>query len=141
MPDVEVPAAEALAAAHVLALEGLLEEESGAMPHQRAEQKWALVGKRAELERVTLPVEKLEEYAGTFGERRVWVEDGELRYRLEGRDVERLIPMIPDWFEFDTKELYYVRVRFERNEAGAVRALVVCYDNGREDAFGRTDPA
>ena len=69
------------------------------------------------------------------------MENGALHYQLEGKDVQRLTPMIPDWFEFESKELYYVRLRFERDEAGAIGQLVVCYDNGRENTFARTGPA
>lgn len=138
-PDVEVAAADALATAHAMALERLLEQKADALPQQTAERSWALVGRRAELERATPSEEKLLEYAGTFGERSAWVESGALHYRREGRDEQRLVPMIPDWFEFESEELYYVRLRFERDEAGSVRRLVICYDNGKEEAFTVTD--
>jgi hypothetical protein len=138
-PDIRVPAADALATAHLLALEHLLGREADAMPHQTAERKWTLTGKRAELERAAPSGAELEEYAGTFDKRKTWVEDDVLRYQLAGGDVRRLVPMIPDWFEFESKELYYARLRFERNADGTVERLVMCYDNGREDAFARTN--
>jgi hypothetical protein len=138
-PDVEVPAAEALATAHVMALEALLEQAADAPAYQTAERKWALVDKRAELEQATPSEAELREYTGTFGERRTWVRDGVLRYRRAGQDEQRLIPMIPDWFEFESAELYYVRLRFDRDEAGAVRRLVLCYDNGKEETFAPTN--
>jgi hypothetical protein len=138
-PDVEVPAADALATAHVRALEALLEQAADAPPNQMAERKWALVGKRAELERATPSDAELQEYTGTFGERQTWSEDGVLRYRRAGKDEQRLVPMIPDWFEFESAELYYVRLHFDRDESGAVRHLVLCYDNGKEETFAPTN--
>jgi hypothetical protein len=97
------------------------------------------VGKRAELERATPSEAELREYTGTFGERRTWIEDGVLRYRRAGKDEQRLVPMIPDWFEFESEELYYVRLRFDRDETGAISRLVLCYDNGKEDTFAPTN--
>jgi len=138
-PDVEVPAAEALATAHVMALEALLEQAADAPAYQTAERKWALVGKRAELEQATPSEAELREYTGTFGERRTWVGDGVLHYWRAGQDEQHLVPMIPDWFEFESAELYYVRLRFDRDEAGAVRRLVLCYDNGKEETFAPTN--
>ena len=138
-PDVEGPATSALVTAHVMALEALLERAADAPAYQTAERKWALVGKRAELEQATPSDAELREYTGTFGERRTWVGDGVLRYRRAGQDEQRLVPMIPGWFEFESKELYYVRLRFDRDEAGAVRQLVLCYDTGKEETFTPTN--
>jgi C-terminal processing protease CtpA/Prc len=138
-PDVEVPAAEAPATAHVMALEALLEQAADAPAYQTAERKWALVDKRAELEQATPSEAELREYTGTFGERRTWVGDGVLHYRRAGQDEQRLVPMIPDWFEFESAELYYVRLRFDRDEAGAVRRLVLRYDDGKEETFAPTN--
>lgn len=137
-PDVEVPAAEALATAHVLALEALLKRTTDAPAYQTAERQWALVDRRAELKQATPSEAELREYTGTFGERRTWVEDGVLHYRRAQQDEQRLVPMIPDWFEFESAESYYVRLRFDRDEAGAIRQLVLCYDNGKEEAFAST---
>lgn len=138
-PDVEVPAAEALATAHVMALEALLARAVDAPAYQTAERKWALVDKRAELEPAIPSEAELREFTGSFGERRTWIEDGILHYRRAGQAEQRLVPMIPDWFEFESAELYYVRLRFDRDEAGAICQLVLCYDNGKEEAFAPTN--
>jgi hypothetical protein len=121
-----------------MALEALLGQAADAPPNQMAERKWALVGKRAELERATPSEAELREYTGTFGERGTWVENGALHYRRAGQDGRRLVPMVPDWFEFESAELYYVRLRFDRDKSGAVRHLVLCYDNGKEETFAPT---
>jgi hypothetical protein len=95
------------------------------------------LGKRAELDRYAPSKSELSDYAGTFGERKTWVEGDVLHYQRAEREIQRLVPMIADWFEFESKELYYVRLHFERDESGAVRQLVVSYDTGREDEFAR----
>ena len=54
-----------------------------------------------------------------------------LYYQREGRPKYRMIPMANDLFRFD--EIYYFRLKVEKDDNGDPTALVGLYDNGRSD--------
>lgn len=123
-PDASAPAAKALAAAQKLALENLL--ASGA-PENRPQYEWALAAIEAQLKPVTVAPETLAAYAGQYGDRRVWVENGGLKYQREGRDALDLTPLAPDLFAMSNDER--VRIRF-RLAGGAVVGFAMLFDDG-----------
>jgi hypothetical protein len=134
IPDLAVPADDALTVAQVEILETLLEEETD--PSARRGVEWALRGLRARLHPVTLTGEELEEFTGTYGPRRIYLQDGVLHYQREGRASYPLRPMGDD--VFGVGDLEYFRLRFVRDGQGRVDRVLGLYDSGREDENLRT---
>jgi hypothetical protein len=133
-PDVEVPADQALDTAHLMALEkrlGAVEEED-----RRFAITWAIDGLRAKLEPVELDEAVLSGYAGTYGERRVWLEDGALYYRRSGPRY-RLVPLSDRLFALEGLDRF--RIEFVPGDGGTARELVGHYDNGMTDRSARTE--
>jgi hypothetical protein len=56
-------------------------------------------------------------YAGTFGERKVWLEDGRLAFQREGGPKFRLVPIGPNAFAFEEDALARVEYRIAGNSA------------------------
>jgi hypothetical protein len=133
-PHIAVPAAQALDAAHADALRKLLEK--AADPRDAAPYRWALAEVEARLTPYELPAGKLDEYAGTFGPRRIYVEDGALYYQREGRPAYLLSPLSEDVFMVEGLDFF--RLEAARDGAGRVVRLVGHYDDGRTDGNDRT---
>jgi hypothetical protein len=133
-PHIAVPAEQALTAAHMAALDGLLADEE-IDDDARFRLTWARDGLECELHPVTLPAEEMQAYLGTYGPRRVYLEEGELWYQREDRPPYRLEPMGDD--RFLVGDLDYFRLSFERDEEGRVDRIVGNYDNGQTDAHER----
>lgn len=132
-PHVETPAENALNVAHREALELLLSKAES--PGRRFQLQWSLDGLNTS-QAVELTPMQMSDYTGAFGPRRVWVENGQLRYRRGGGGAYTLIPMSEDLFALDGLDFF--RIKFERNEAGQVTALVGMYDNDTTDRNERT---
>jgi hypothetical protein len=132
-PDIEVPQEKALDVAHLEALKALLEKADD--PDVKRELDWAIEGKKAVLEPYTPPEGVLQDYAGVYGPRRIWIEDGELYYQRGENPRYGLTPMAAD--KFMIKSLDYFRIEFVRDDSGEVVKLVGLYDNGRTDAHER----
>jgi hypothetical protein len=133
-PDIAVPAGEALAVAQLEATRKLLEQATEET--QRQELRWQLTG--LELARQPAPqlsAEQLAAYAGTYGPRRIWVEDGSLRYQRAPNPPTTLMPLAEDLFAMEGTEDF--RVRFTRDDSGAVTELVGLYADGREEPHRR----
>ena len=75
-PDVVVPADKALTLAHSQALDALAGKAGD--PESKARLQWAKSGLEASMNPVTLSEADLTRFAGTYGERKVWVENGAL---------------------------------------------------------------
>ncbi len=135
-PDVEVPAAQALTTAHRLALEKLAEEAGDEI---RADLEWALTALRAAENPFTLEASRLPGYAGVYEPRRVWLEDGQLRYRRGDGPAATLVPLAEDLFAL--AEVGGFRIRFERDASGRVVTLVGLYEDGRVEPSPRTGDA
>jgi hypothetical protein len=136
-PDIQVPAAEALLTAQIEALKALQERKTGESERQAL--AWARQGIEVQLHPVTLSSSQLKAYAGTYGPRRIWHEDGSLWYQREDRPKFRLIPMGDDTFLIE--ELDYFRLKFAKDEKGRVTQVIGMYDNGFQDAHDRTGNA
>lgn len=131
-PDVAVPAAEALAVAHEQAL-GALGERTSDPERKKALEltRVVLEGRRKPL---ALPASALEAFAGSYGVRRVTLENGALWYQRGTGRKHRLQPISGD--RFLVGELDDFVLRFER-EAGRVVRLVGIYADGREEPSAR----
>ena len=76
-PDIAVKAGDALQTAHVKALEDLVAKSEGSGSQIYG---WELVSVKASKEPVQLGEETLKSYAGTYGEKKIIFENGELYF-------------------------------------------------------------
>lgn len=133
-PHVAVPAEDALARAHQMAIAALAEKSEDDEEKQRLAWLARLVEDRAKA--AALPAGQLAAYAGSYGPRVVEVADGRLLYRRGGGPAHPLHPVGGD--DFLVGDLDNFRLRFERDAAGQVVRLVGLYDDGREEPSERS---
>lgn len=133
-PHVAVPAGEALARAHEMAVTALADRATD--PEERRRLAWdaRMIADRAK--EAALSAADLAAYAGSYEPRVVEIEDGTLFYRRGGGARHRLVPVGGD--EFLVGELDDFRVRFERDAGGEVVRLVGLYADGREEPSARS---
>jgi hypothetical protein len=134
-PDVEVPAAEALAEAHARALGAIAEKATDPEAKARAEFARAVIEDRRAP--VTLGEAEMADYAGTYGPRVISVAGGALWYQRGRGARHRLLPVGGD--RFLVGELVDFRIRFERDATGRVVRLVGQYEDGREEPNPRSE--
>lgn len=95
-PTIDVPVEAALDTAHAHALRRLLATKQGP---ERAALDAVAEGIEAR-SRPGTPAAPIAAYAGSYGERTVWVEDGKLWYRLARRPQRQLVPLGGHRFTF-----------------------------------------
>lgn len=118
-PDIAVAAKDALLTAQLKALTKA--------PDNNFPAKWALAAIKAQLTPATIPLDSLNVYVGSYGERNVFIENGQLYLQKKGGAKNHLIPMDKDLFSVEDKD--FLRIRFERRE-GIVTGLTRLYDDG-----------
>ncbi|UCD94431.1 MAG: hypothetical protein JSU69_11825, partial [Candidatus Zixiibacteriota bacterium] len=93
--------------------------------------KWALRDLESERNPVALDEQIMKEYVGTYGSRKIVIEDGILYYihDKEGHPLYELTALGNDWFKCDI--LSYFRIQFVRNDSGKITELIGWYENGR----------
>jgi retinol-binding protein 3 len=134
LPDLAVPADQALLAAKLEAIKNLLGKATD--DRQKAALTWAQAALENEFHPFNLASKTLKQYAGVFGPRRIFMENQALIYQREGRPKYRLLPMGQDLFGLEG--LDYFRLKFERNEKGIIAGLIGFYDDGRQDKNEKT---
>lgn len=127
-PHIEVPQADALDKAYLLALENLVANNDD--ERAQASYQWLSAGLRARANPVQLDAEGQQVYVGTYGPRSISLENNQLIYQRDGGTKQPMIPMGDHWFMF--ADIPYFRIQFEMNNATTV-ALIGHYDNGRQD--------
>ncbi len=133
-PHIAVPQEQAFDRAYLEALTELRESEDD---EDRAfALEWAIEGLQAKLNPVELDGTTLQEYAGQYGPRKLWVEDGVLQYQREDGPIRQGVPMGETLFRFEG--LDYFRLEIVLDGAGAPIKLVGHYDNGRTDESPRS---
>lgn len=90
---------------------------------------WARESLAARLEPIELPAQDLARYAGEFGIRRAFMEDGDLLYVREGGSPRPLVPLGNDRFEFAGDDRYRVVFRFDGDDR--LEAMDLLIDDGR----------
>lgn len=123
-PDLAVPAAEALARAHIEALKQII---AAAQPGTAAtSSRWALEQAQAVLEPRTVAAPA--DYAGTYGNRTVTWRDGALWVARPRSVPSRLIAITSDTFGLeDTPDLRFV---FQRDAKNRVESVTVSDSDG-----------
>lgn len=130
-PDVPVPAADALDAAHLAALQAL-----DARPDaDHARYAWTLDGLRGRMHPPHIDQQALADYTGTFGIRTIKLADGALVFQRESRAPTTLSPLASDLFAFGNTE--DVRLRFRR-AAGRVTGFDLITVDGQTIAVDRS---
>jgi hypothetical protein len=136
-PHIAVPVEQALDTAHADALQKLIEAEQDAQ--YKAGLEWALEGIESRLSPVEISKKEMRQYVGSYGPRRVFIEDDALWYRREDRPAYRLQPLGED--RFLVGDLDYFRLAFERDDRGRIVRIVGMYDSGRTDSNDRDEDA
>jgi len=130
-PDVATPAADALDAAHLVALQAL-----DARPDaDHARYAWTIDGLRGRTHPPRLDPQALAEYVGTFGMRSIKLANGELWFQRESRAPTTLSPLANDLFAFGNTE--DVRLRFRR-AGGRVTGFDLITADGQTIAVDRS---
>lgn len=132
-PDLKVPASEALDVARLEALRALKAKAKD--PKEQAGYDWYIQGAEARRHPASIAPAELAAFAGTYGPRKVWVEEGKLYQQREGRPRVTLVPMT-GW-TFGGEGVDYVRFTFEKGADGRPGRLVVAYEDGTSEAFAR----
>lgn len=130
-PDIVVAADQALAEAHQKAL-SLLASKKAKDPGERYALQWASMAVKAEYGMVRLSQKQLEEYAGTYGPRRIALKGTDLLYERDGNPTPyRLVPLDTDVFGLEGIDIF--RLRFDRDSSGVITGLTGIYSNGDEN--------
>jgi len=133
-PDIPTSADSALDVAYMDIIRKLLETEKD--ENKRNALSWQLDSFEADQLQLKSTKNEFKQYVGTYGLRRIWVENDILNYQREGEDPLEMIPMKTDLFSL--KGLDHFRIQFTRDKDGKVVELVGLYDNGRRDTNPRT---
>jgi hypothetical protein len=124
LPDVAVPADQALDKALLLALHKL-----AATPGPHAEEyAWGISGEEAKLSPpASLSEQAMAEYVGTYGERTIRLENGKLVYQRKDRAPMAMALMAKDLFTVGMGD--QIRIRFHR-EGGKIAGLELLTADG-----------
>jgi len=83
----------------------------------------------------TVPAERLAAFAGRYGPRRLFIEDGALHYRREGRSAYRLIPLRENLFALDGMPDFRIEIACDASDRPL--KIVGHYRNGGNDESPR----
>ncbi len=125
-PDIEANADTALYAAHLDALKKLMEKETH--ENRRNKYRWAIDGVKAMKEPASVAKTILQSYAGKYGRKVIYYENGELFY--EFKDIiskRRMMPISENYFLIENSDDF--RVRFIK-EKDAIVGFEEIFDDG-----------
>lgn len=132
-PDVAVASDKALTVARMMILDSLVKSESDSL--NRLQMNWWISALRYDTTQYSVPAEKLADFAGQYGPRKIWVENGSLWYQRDQNPKARLVPLEADLFQHAASQ--YFRVKFVRDANGKVVELIGVYAQGRTDSNKR----
>lgn len=133
-PDIKVKADQALLVARSEAVKKLIELTSDEAKKNAL--GWTLETIETERNPVSLDERSLKAYTGTYGPRKIFLENKSLCYQREGRPKYRLIPLGNDKFMVESLETF--RVKFTRDSSDKVVEFIGLYSSGESDANKRT---
>lgn len=119
-PDVLIKADKAFAKAQELIIEGALTTVKD--PGEKFALEWALVAVKAQITPTTLSNVLKNEYAGAYGIRTIFVEDGQLMFQRGNGPKRKLLTLTEDTFALEGVDNY--RLRFVRNAEGKVEKMI-----------------
>ncbi|HMS65717.1 MAG TPA: S41 family peptidase [Ignavibacteria bacterium] len=126
-PDIEINSISALTKAHILALEKIV-SLSGTNDNKL---NWLIESLTAALNEINIDNSILNEYAGVYGDRKIFLEEGKLYYQRNNRQKFEMTPMSEDTFMFS--DIDYFRVKFVKDDSGKVTELIGMYVDGKTD--------
>ena len=132
-PDVVVKADQALAKAQEIIMEGALATVKD--PGETFALQWGLVSVKAQLAPVILLDSLKTEYAGVYGTRTIFIEDGHLMFQRGNGPKRKLFALTEDTFELEGVDHY--RLRFVRNSDGKVERMIGSTDYNVTNDFLR----
>ncbi|MCG7851636.1 MAG: S41 family peptidase [Methanosarcinaceae archaeon] len=132
-PDVEVPETDALATAQILALEALAPKAKSTGHKQ--ELAWAREELEVSIHPRRLDPAEMTAFVGTYGDRRIWIQDGALLYQRASRSPRHMQALDAD--RFIHAGVAGFRTRFERDAKGMIMRLVDEWINGHTEAHMR----
>lgn len=136
VPDIKTTAREALAVAHLDAIRTLKAEATN--DKEKARLDWAMERSQARYEPVSPAQQDLQQLVGTYGQVRVWVEGGQLRFQRETESPYLLVPLARNIFTSETNDP--VRVEFVFGPNSRVVKLAFTDEDGRLRDFAITPP-
>jgi C-terminal processing protease CtpA/Prc len=132
-PHIQVPRAEAMDKAYLMALKKLKEKEKD--EKQLAFYQWTIDGLEARTNPLDLSPKELKKYSGVYGPRKITLEDGKLIYQREDGPRMQMIPMGDNLFWF--REIDYFRLEVVM-EDGKSNAVIGHYESGSTDKHQKT---
>lgn len=132
-PDIEINSTKALTKAHILALENIRNKET--QENIVNSYNWLIESLNATLKDVNINTDVLKSFAGNYGERKIYYDNGKLYYQRNGKQKFELTQMSEDTFMM--KDVDYFRIKFSMDDKGNVSELIGMYDDGRSDRSER----
>jgi hypothetical protein len=132
-PDVTVKADQAYDTAYRLAIEKLL-AKTDISPTQKAELQWVQVSLKSRTESVNLNDSTMQMYAGTYQDRKIFVENGTLYYQRSGPRY-KMIPLSETLFEMEGLPDFRLQFVVENGKTVEVIGL---YRAGNKEPSRRT---
>ncbi|HSQ17951.1 MAG TPA: S41 family peptidase [Anaerolineales bacterium] len=125
IPDIDVPAEEALSVAHLRALEDLIQScQDEAIQRELA---WDLEIARCSYAPVRVNEALLVRYAGRYGDRTFRIIDGAFAYSRQGNPAVKLVPLAEHRFLYPDG----IKFEFTLDEQGQAGSVVISYRDGR----------
>jgi hypothetical protein len=134
-PDIAVPQEQALDVARMEAMKKIAEKTED--EERKAALQWDINFLNATLHPVEVDEKLLKEYAGSYGPRQIWYENGVLWYQREDRPKNKLIAMSEDTFVMG--DATYFKLQFVRDETGKISKVVGHYQSGHKDESPRDE--
>lgn len=126
VPDIRVPANEALDKAYQTALQNL----KATSKDTTNTYQWYLDNSIAVSRPASLTTQNLQTYEGDYGDMKIRMSKGFLTFQKGIQMIYTLIPMSKD--QFLIKDMPYMRLLFKRDTGEAIISLIRIYDNGIE---------
>jgi hypothetical protein len=125
IPEIAVPAEEALSEAHLRALEGLIQScQDEAIQRELA---WDLEIARCTYAPIPVNEVLLVRYAGRYGDRTFRIIDGAFAYSRQGNPAVKLVPLTEHRFLYPDG----IKFEFTLDEQGQAGSVVISYRDGR----------
>lgn len=126
-PDIACKKEDALNVARLEIYKKLINNISN--PDEKRKVEWHMEGLQARLNPASVSSSDLQKYAGDYGPRKIYFENGELIYERPGVLAKtKLIPLSADYFMLESRDNF--RIKFNTNESGNVISLTGMYMDG-----------
>ncbi|MBT4400409.1 MAG: S41 family peptidase [Bacteroidetes bacterium] len=135
-PDIAVSSGKAFDVAYKMALVEMMQGDVDEF--QQIEIDWTLMEIEGNVNPSILNESSIQEYVGVFEDRNSFLKDGVLCYQKMDQQVYELAPMSKDLFSFVDQGMFFVRIRFTRDQTGLINKMFMIYDTGKEVEFSKT---